>query len=49
LKINLRNCLNREWRRGDEESLVRHANNPNVSSNLRDIFPHPYTPDDAIR
>ena len=49
MKINLRNCLIREWRRGDEESLVRHANNPNVSGNLRDIFPHPYTPDDATR
>jgi RimJ/RimL family protein N-acetyltransferase len=33
----------RAWRHGDEESLVRHANNPNVARNLRDIFPSPYT------
>ena len=32
---------------GDEESLARYANNRNVSINLRDGFPHPYTLDDA--
>jgi len=37
----------RAWRKGDEESLVRHANNPNVARNLRDRFPHPYTLTDA--
>jgi RimJ/RimL family protein N-acetyltransferase len=37
----------REWRRGDEPSLVRHANNRNVWINLRDTFPFPYTPADA--
>lgn len=37
----------RPWRRGDEESLVRHANNYRVWRNLRDRFPHPYTLDDA--
>jgi RimJ/RimL family protein N-acetyltransferase len=49
MEIRIRDFLLREWRRGDEEALVRHANNPNVSRNLREIFPHPYTPDDAIR
>jgi RimJ/RimL family protein N-acetyltransferase len=49
VEINLGNRLLREWRPGDEHALVRHANNPNVSRNLRDIFPHPYTPEDAIR
>ena len=49
MEIRIRDCLLREWRRGDEESLVRHANNPNVSRTLRDIFPYPYTPDEATR
>ena len=49
MEIRIRDFLLREWRRGDEEALVRHANNPNVSHNLREIFPYPYTPDDAIR
>ena len=47
MEIDLEHFLIREWRRGDEESLVRHANNPNVARNLRDRFPHPYTSDDA--
>ena len=37
----------RSWRRGDEASLVRHANNRKVWINLRDRFPHPYTQADA--
>lgn len=39
----------REWRSGDEESLVRHANNRRIWRNLRDGFPHPYTFEDAVR
>ncbi|HEX4965922.1 MAG TPA: GNAT family N-acetyltransferase [Thermoanaerobaculia bacterium] len=37
----------RPWRESDVESLVRYANNRNVSLFLRDHFPYPYTPDDA--
>lgn len=37
----------RPWRRGDEEAIVRHADNRRVWLNLRDLFPHPYTRDDA--
>ena len=37
----------RPWRREDAASLVRHADNRNVWINLRDTFPHPYTPADA--
>ena len=37
----------RPWRRGDEASLVRHANNRNVWITLGDRFPHPYTLDAA--
>jgi RimJ/RimL family protein N-acetyltransferase len=37
----------RPWFPGDAESLVKHANNPLVSMNLRDGFPYPYTLPDA--
>ena len=37
----------RPWRRGDEASLVRHADNRNVWITLGDRFPSPYTLDDA--
>lgn len=47
MEIDLVHFLIREWRRGDEEPLVRHANNPRIARNLRDRFPHPYTRADA--
>lgn len=47
VRIPLAKSLLREWRRGDEPSLVRHANNRNVWINLRDVFPFPYTQSDA--
>lgn len=37
----------RPWRRGDEESLVQYANNRNIWINLDDLFPFPYTMEDA--
>lgn len=37
----------RSWRDSDRDSLVRHANNRRVWRNLKDRFPHPYTPEDA--
>ena len=37
----------RSWRSEDEESLVTYANNRNISINLRDSFPFPYSADDA--
>lgn len=39
----------RPWRPDDAISLVKHANNPRVASNLRDGFPYPYTLPDAKR
>ena len=36
-------CRLRPWRSEDLDSLVRHADNPNVSRGLRDRFPCPYT------
>lgn len=41
-------CRVRSWRGSDVDSLVRHANNPNVARQLRDRFPHPYTRADGI-
>lgn len=37
----------RPWQAGDEPALVRHANDHEISLNLRDRFPHPYTREDA--
>lgn len=47
MELKLSNSVLREWRPGDEESLVRHANNRAIWRNLRDAFPHPYTVADA--
>lgn len=47
-EIRLRRCTLREWRQGDEASLVRHANNRKIWDNVRDAFPNPYT-DEAAR
>lgn len=49
IEIQGRNCILRPWRAGDEPSLVRHANNRKIWRNLRDLFPHPYTSEDARR
>jgi ribosomal-protein-alanine N-acetyltransferase len=40
-------CALRRWHARDASSLVKHANNLNVAKQLRDRFPHPYTPADA--
>lgn len=37
----------RQWQKGDEESLTKNANNYNIWRNLKDIFPHPYTIEEA--
>ncbi|MCW3103156.1 MAG: family N-acetyltransferase [Bacteroidetes bacterium] len=33
----------RPWTISDLDSLVKHANNPNIARNLTDKFPYPYT------
>jgi ribosomal-protein-alanine N-acetyltransferase len=43
MKLTLRSCDVRSWQASDLASLVTHANNRNVSINLRDRFPYPYT------
>lgn len=47
MELTLARCRLRPYRRDDEPSLVRYANNPNVSRNMRDRFPYPYTAADA--
>lgn len=38
----------RTWKKEDAESLARAANNPNIAKNLRNVFPNPYTLQDAV-
>ena len=47
MELTLPRCTLRPYRRDDEASLVRYANNRNISRNMRDRFPHPYTAADA--
>jgi RimJ/RimL family protein N-acetyltransferase len=49
LQIQLTKSVLRPWHESDAVSLVKHANNSNVARNLRDLFPHPYTLEDAQR
>ncbi len=47
MELKLATCTVRSWEWRDRDAIVRHANNRNVSINLRDRFPHPYTINDA--
>ena len=47
MELTLSKSTLRPWKPGDEESLVRHANNRAIWRNVRDAFPHPYTLVDA--
>lgn len=47
MQINIGEWQVRSHDADDAESLVRYANNRNVSRNLRDAFPFPYTLADA--
>ena len=47
IELALENSVVREWLPEDVESLFRNANNRNVSRNLTDTFPYPYTMADA--
>ena len=37
----------RPWRPEDAPSIARHADDPQVAANLRDVFPCPYQLSDA--
>lgn len=47
MQLVLERCTIRPWRLDDADSLVKHANNRKVWLALRDLFPHPYTIQDA--
>ena len=47
MEIQCSSFLLRPWRMDDTSSLCKHANNSKVAENLRDIFPFPYTIEDA--
>jgi RimJ/RimL family protein N-acetyltransferase len=47
MKLPFEQYLVRSWREDDAVPLQRHADNRNVWLNLRDLFPHPYTLEDA--
>jgi len=47
MQLVLERCTIRPWRLDDAESLARHANNRKIWLAVRDLFPHPYTVQDA--
>ncbi len=47
MKLTLKQCTIRPWRLDDAESLAKHANNRKIWLTVRDLFPHPYTIQDA--
>ena len=47
IQLTLKSCTIRPWRLDDAESLARHANNRKIWLGVRDLFPHPYTIQDA--
>jgi RimJ/RimL family protein N-acetyltransferase len=47
MQLTLKQCTIRRWRLEDAESLARHANNRRIWLAVRDVFPHPYTIQDA--
>lgn len=49
LELDCGLCRLRPLRKQDVPALARYANNPKVASYLRDRFPHPYSPEDALR
>jgi RimJ/RimL family protein N-acetyltransferase len=47
MELPLQSCVIRSWSLNDAPAVQRYANNRNIWINLRDLFPHPYTLDDA--
>lgn len=47
MHLALKGCTIRPWRLDDAEPLAKHANNRKIWLGVRDLFPHPYTIDDA--
>ena len=47
MQIDIDEYKIRSYRKSDKDSIIKYANNINVSRNLRDSFPFPYTKKDA--
>jgi RimJ/RimL family protein N-acetyltransferase len=47
MQLVLERCTVRPWRLDDAESMAKHANNRKIWLSVRDLFPHPYTIQDA--
>jgi [ribosomal protein S5]-alanine N-acetyltransferase len=47
MQLTLKQCTVRPWRLDDAEALARHANNRKIWLGVRDLFPYPYTIQDA--
>ena len=47
MRVDIGEWQLRSYRVGDAVSLVRYADNRNISRNMRDAFPYPYTLSDA--
>jgi RimJ/RimL family protein N-acetyltransferase len=47
MELKLKLSLLRSWVPSDATALQRYANNRNIWANLRDVFPHPYTLENA--
>ena len=47
MKIKFDDYFMRSWNAGDSQSLQKYADNRKVWLNLRDVFPHPYSDEDA--
>jgi len=47
MELKLQSCVIRPWSLSDAVAVQRYANNRKIWLNLRDIFPNPYTLDDA--
>ena len=43
MQFVLDRCTVRRWRLDDAQSLAKHANNRKIWLEVRDLFPHPYT------
>ncbi len=48
MQFVLERCTIRPWRLNDAESLARNADNRKIWLGVRDLFPHPYTIQDAL-
>jgi ribosomal-protein-alanine N-acetyltransferase len=48
MEISFEGVLLRPWTLSDAEALALIADDINVANNLRDVFPHPYSLNDAI-